>query len=212
MSEYVNSIESEDDSVHDGLPPMIEAADAGDEVRALTLFGEGADIEETDGDSDCTVLWYAAMRGLVCLVNVLLIAGADWEADDHDGYNALHIAADRGNVAIVAALCTHARANDLGIVERQTIDGLSALQVATVAGHFDVVRFLLGEGSDIDQVDDDGYTALHFAARDGRLQIARLLIRHGATLDVRDDAGHTALTIAQRYHHHDVERAIQTAL
>ncbi|KAK0478251.1 acyl CoA binding protein-domain-containing protein [Armillaria novae-zelandiae] len=61
----------------------------------------------------------------------------DLDAQDEYGYTALHLAADRGNTAIVKILLDHG-ANAI----LKDSDGFSASELARIAGHSDVVQLL----------------------------------------------------------------------
>ncbi|KAK0208108.1 acyl CoA binding protein-domain-containing protein [Desarmillaria ectypa] len=61
----------------------------------------------------------------------------DLDAQDEYGYTALHLAADRGNIAIVKILLDHG-ANAV----MKDSDGFSASELARIAGHSDIVQLL----------------------------------------------------------------------
>ena len=76
----------------------------------------------------------------------------------------------------------------------KTREGFSVLHVAVMAHCFDIVRFLLEEGSGIDvnvTIDDSLYTPLHLAYLTQQTQIAQYLIQHGADVYAVDSVGHT---------------------
>ena len=60
----------------------------------------------------------------------------------------------------------------------------------------DEVRSLIGQGAEVNGVDEYGRTPLHIAAAAGQLDIVKLLITHRARLDIKDNAGHTPLHYA----------------
>lgn len=62
-------------------------------------------------------------------------------------------------------------------------DGLTPLIAATMAGHADVVEFLLGQNPDVRARQKDWMSAFHFAVMNGYLEIAKLLAAHGADLE-----------------------------
>lgn len=49
-----------------------------------------------------------------------------------------------------------------------------------VAGHLDMVRFLLEQGADLEHKTDEMHTALMEASMDGHVDVARYLLDHGA--------------------------------
>jgi ankyrin repeat protein len=53
-----------------------------------------------------------------------------------------------------------------------------------VAGHFEMVKFLLEKGADLEHKTDEMHTALMEASMDGHVEVARLLLDHGAQVGV----------------------------
>jgi ankyrin repeat protein len=66
----------------------------------------------------------------------------------------------------------------------------TALMWAASAGHEDIVRSLLTNGSDVNATDDFGYTALDGAVMQGDLEIVELLLQHGADPNKKDPLAH----------------------
>ncbi|KAF7370633.1 Ankyrin repeat domain containing protein [Mycena sanguinolenta] len=75
-----------------------------------------------------------------------------------------------------------------------------ALQLAIMAGHIDVVRFLISNGVDVRGTEGAFDSALHAAACHGRADIIALLLAHHADIDYRGPSG-TALQWAARFGH-----------
>jgi hypothetical protein len=61
-------------------------------------------------------------------------------------------------------------------------EGITALHNSVCAGHFEIVKFLVESGCDINYADNDGWTPLHCAASCNNLQMVRFLIEHGACI------------------------------
>ncbi|KAJ1382996.1 ankyrin repeat-containing domain protein, partial [Ochromonadaceae sp. CCMP2298] len=61
--------------------------------------------------------------------------------------------------------------------------GATAVHLACVKGHLDVLRLLLEKGADTDAKDVDGMTALHWASQQGHPEVLRLLLEKGANTD-----------------------------
>ena len=64
-------------------------------------------------------------------------------------------------------------------------DGQSAVYLAAIMGHFEVVKFLVLKGADLRKVDGMGLTPLEFAALQGlgHVRIVLFLIKSGARLE-----------------------------
>ena len=63
-------------------------------------------------------------------------------------------------------------------------NGRTALHLASINGHLDIVRLLLTEGADITIADNDGWTALHYASDRGHLDIANCLRKWPCTMAI----------------------------
>ena len=83
-----------------------------------------------------------------------------------------------------------------------------SLCTAAENGQIDVVRSLLEQGADVDEMDSLRQTALAVASINGKLQVAELLIEHGADVNSRDADGWTPLHMASQYGHLDVVRLL----
>jgi len=102
-----------------------------------------------------TLLHWAAARGDVPVMRVLLDAGAD--------VNAL------------------ASTNSWVARGRQVLErGETPLHLAARAGHVEAARFLLARKAALSIQDDDYNTPLHLVAQGGHVEMARLLLQHGA--------------------------------
>ncbi|PAA46589.1 hypothetical protein BOX15_Mlig028949g3 [Macrostomum lignano] len=77
--------------------------------------------------------------------------------------------------------------------EKSKRDGLSPILAASSNGHLDVVRCLVKNGANINDLNLDGQTPLILAAKNGHQPLLRLLVNYGAKLDIQDAKGRTAL-------------------
>jgi len=76
-----------------------------------------------------------------------------------------------------------------------TSAGWTALHLAAMGGHSDVVALLLEAGAPATATHKDGWTPLHRAAEVGHVGIARMLLARGTPIDARGN-GRTALGVA----------------
>ena len=94
-------------------------------------------------------------------------------------------------------------------------DGRTALHLAAIEGHPEVVKLLLEEGADKDaatvegQLTVGGQKALHLAALHGRSEVVKLLLEAGADKDAVDLEGRTALDLAIERRHLEVVRLLE---
>lgn len=102
-----------------------------------------------------TVLGYAAHRGQVEMVNLLLSRGADTHSKGEYGKTALMKASAAGHVAVVLLLLRHL--GGCGLDERDNY-GDTALACACHRGRVEIVRLLLLAGADLTIANNRGET------------------------------------------------------
>jgi ankyrin repeat protein len=155
----------------------------------------------------------AALNGHPDVVRALMAKGADLEAADQGGGNAVTYAVANGHADIFEALVKAGakwRDEDLVVAAQgchteaaQTLlkmgakvntlrNGRSALFMAAWSHCLDTVKMLVGGGADVNAKSGDGRTALMQAAGDGRTEIVQYLMDHGADMEAKDEAGRTA--------------------
>ena len=77
----------------------------------------------------------------------------------------------------------------------------TALSVAVDKGHFDVVRFLVEQGAEMEKCDRSGNSPIAVASMCGHLEITRNLLEQGADRDKADNNGWTPLHLAAERGH-----------
>ncbi|XVE61805.1 hypothetical protein DITRI_Ditri06bG0068700 [Diplodiscus trichospermus] len=154
------------------------AVRAGDLELVLEIISGGEDGELKDllskqNQTGETALYVAAECGYADLVKEMIkyydIVLAGVKA--RNGYDAFHIAAKQGDLA---------------------------LHTAALQGHNEVVNFLLEKGSNLAAIaKSNGKTSLHSAARNGHLEIVKVLLSKEPGITTRvDKKGQTALHMA----------------
>jgi ankyrin repeat protein len=83
----------------------------------------------------------------------------------------------------------------------EDVDGVTALEWATIGNHADVVQVLLAWGAQVNRVDKFGMTPLLYAASVdfGDTAVIEKLIAAGADLKAKNKQGQTALDLANNY-------------
>lgn len=153
----------------------------------------------------------AALVGVVIVAAICTFLIVLWKADYRSRYDALHLAADSGDVEGVRQLL----AGGLPVDLRSAVLGFTPLHVAADRGHVEVARLLLERGASVKLRDENGNTPLHLTAAQssGRAQpkstetqrndVARLLLKYGADPNAANHFGNTPLHAA--IHSDDVD-------
>ena len=115
---------------------------------------------------------------------------------DKNNYTEEQIQAVRVQRSRDMALVEAAKQNNLAEVKRLHCEGAhivgweshgrTALHHAAIGGYYDLAKFMLEHGAEVDARDSSLCTPLHFAADYGHCTLIRLLIQHGATIEGPD--------------------------
>lgn len=81
-------------------------------------------------------------------------------------------------------------------IEWRTEKDESALMLASIKGHVDLVHQLIAKDADVNK---PGWTPLHYAASGAKPQIMRILLEHSAYIDAESPNGSTPLMMAAMY-------------
>ena len=109
-----------------------------------------------------TPLHYASYHGNPRMIEILIDAGADMYAQNNQGINMLHVAA-QGDSAYSVAFFLKKSFIGINSVDKSKS---SPLHWACISHSHEVVRYLVAWHADVKKVDLAGYTPLHLALRD----------------------------------------------
>jgi ankyrin repeat protein len=157
------------------------------------LLTNGANVDATDA-SGGTLLIAAAANNDLRTIDVLMQYGANWSATTHDGVNAAMAAATNGHLSALQLFI-----EDIHLpLEAATVSGLTAVLLATMAGHVGVVKYLAARGANMHALTRNGEDIIMLAATNGHLAVLRYLIEKlGIPANVTtDQSGFTALHAA----------------
>ena len=162
-----------------GVTALYIAARAGDAVATRMLLAAGADANAALSASGETVLMTAAKAGDPEVVRALLTGGVESVslADLGNARAAARVAEAAGySQQTNPALAT----NYADVNARERLYGRTALMIAAIEGHAEVVRLLVEAGTDVNIADAEGSTALTLARSYGNLDVAAQLAAAGA--------------------------------
>lgn len=183
------AIETRDDH---GDGALHAAAAAGAREAAKFLLDKKLPID-VRGAGERTPLMSAVLGKQPPMVAWLLRQGADPKLKDGEGFNALMLAVRHNQPAALAELAPLCR-GDLD----------SALLLAAMDGHSEVIDALTSYGASVYARMDDGRTPLMLAAQNGHLQAVKILLDSGAGSHAVDEAGHTAANLATAAGHAEI--------
>lgn len=97
----------------------------------------------------------------------------------------IHEAAKSGNLQQVRKILRNPRQN----VDELNKAGCSALHLACINQRFDIAKYLLQKGAEVNLDDNTGSTPLHHAVKSGNAAFVRFLLLHHASRDFENDDG-----------------------
>jgi len=197
-------------SQSDAAALLLSAAADGDADQVAVALRAGAPLESRD-DRGRTALLLASTNDRVDVARLLVVLGADPDAQDDQRDSAWLVTGVTGSVGMLEALLpAHP---DLTL--RNRFGGISVIP-ASERGHVGYVRRVVSTGIDLDHVNDLGWTAMLEAIvyGDGSepyQQIIEILLEAGADPTIADAAGLTPLQQARNRGFTAIAERLQTA-
>lgn len=170
-----------------GVPLLVLAAQKDSYDLAAILLAKGSDSNQPDANTGETALIKAARNGNLNLMNLLLIANADPNAQSRRGVTVLTAAIQNGNPQLTEFLLS--RGARAGSTPENLLN--YAFQKKFVG-----VDAMLKTGVDPNSRDKNGNTALIIAASYGDIQSAQALITYKANVNAANSTGMTPLLYA----------------
>jgi 7,8-dihydropterin-6-yl-methyl-4-(beta-D-ribofuranosyl)aminobenzene 5'-phosphate synthase len=175
------------------------AANEGDLAKLKMLIEENSALANAKNEEQETPLHSAVSGGHVDIVEFLIAAGADIDAQDSQKRTPLHLACYDGHRDIAEKLISHG-AN----LEARFANGTTPLFWTVPGGHTEVFKLLVKKGADIDVQTENGANLLHSVAMYGQKDMAKILIEKGADVNRRSDDGTAPVNYAAARGHKDV--------
>ena len=164
------------------------------------------DINKTDlyGNS---LLHYAVSYNQTNLLALLLLAGADPNQYDTDGFSGLHLAAQK-NLIEVTKLLVEDNKTELSLGVKN--NGTTAAHYAAINGFDELLMLLLNqEPALLSYQDRAGDTPLHEAARNGHnLVVRRVLNYPSAPMNKANYQGNSSLHLAVQFGHLEIVKQL----
>lgn len=172
-----------------------------DVVKAL-LAG-GAPVDQALYGHHVTPLHYAAKRGSLQIVELLLKAGASVSATDDDGCTPLHLSIWSRHLAVAKALvAAHAP------IEAKDSHDHTPLMYASASGEPALVEVIIAGGADVNEHDNRGVTALLTAVGSDWTDVTKWLVDHRASANAEARNGTTPLIYAAGHANGDIVRVL----
>ena len=157
-------------------------------------------------DLGITAIHYAAFRGSIKIIKLLIENGADINVKTNRELNIIHYSA-QGNKpsSLMYFYLEFMKNNDYKLIKDHDSGGSTPLHWAAYTNSEDVLLYLIKldifkneqeKQKYIDQQDDQGYTPLHLAISSKSSRIVMKLLQSGASPDLKDKKGRTPLDLA----------------
>ncbi|MBL6957628.1 MAG: ankyrin repeat domain-containing protein [Rhodospirillales bacterium] len=183
----------------------------GNAAEIERLIRSGVDLNSRDGNGRTPLMVAAHRRDLEAAI-LLVKAGADLNALDHDRYDVLTISGVLDDEAMVALALYHGA--DAKLIT-SPYDG-SALIATAHLGHDGVVRALIKAGAALDHINNLNWTALIEAIVLGNggprhQACVRALVGAGADVNLADGHGVRPLSLARRHGYKQIIEILEAA-
>jgi len=176
-----------------GETPLMVASRSGKIDTVKMLLDRGAQVNAKETLRETTAVMWAAEQNHADVVKLLVERGADVtiqskkeiakkqygvvyktkEGSSAGGTTALVLAAREGAIESVAALLA-AKADP----NQTTGDGSSSLLVSIQNGHYDVAKYLVEHGADVNLANDKGWNPLYLAVKHRNIETGTIPVPH----------------------------------
>ena len=152
-----------------------------------------------------TALHYAANKGNIQLLKLLIDNGANVDAVTNLGKNLMHMAAEGNQPSMLIYLITEQHLSAQSVDE----NGSTPLHWACYLGSEEAVNFLLNLNVDINEQDKEKLTPLHLATNEGRENIVLKLLQKNANKNLANNKGELPIDLARKKNHKRIVQLLE---
>lgn len=157
-----------------GMTSLMIAASAGEFAFAEALIEYRADVNASYGNGRTSLM--EAVKGYYrggcrLVFELLIVHGADVDAQTSDGMNAFLFAALHGRVDIIRSLIN----NNSDVNAQEKRNGATALIMVAMSNNVEIAHALISNGADVNIRDKDGYGIMNFCHPDRRIKFEAFL-------------------------------------
>jgi uncharacterized protein len=176
---------------------FFDAIKTGDLSRVEALLEADPELASAKDENGVSAVLTSIYRGYRDIRDFLLEHGAHLE---------IHDAAAAGRLDRVRELVE----KNLVLANAFSPDGYPVVALAAFFGHFDVVRYLVEKGADINApaTNGTGYNALTGAVASGHTDIVKWLLEKGANANYRYGTGYSPLLTAAANGHREIVKQL----
>jgi len=223
-----------------GANSLIPTVLLGDTEILQLIVKKIPDINKFNTEDD-SICWVAAANCELDIFKILENSGLDIHFTSNTGKNALHFAAEEGNISVMNYLlgkgfdinsidsyngytpcmyaCVNGNVDAFKILAEKKADlniqnqkGTYLIHEAAFRGNVEVVIFLLGKEVNINLKDSIGLTPLFYACDAGKLGMVMFLLELGADINLIDEKENTVLHYAVLSDNNDIFDLIMKAI
>jgi palmitoyltransferase len=177
------------------------------EAKRRLGMGKGDALAKFINDKNndgLTALHFAANKGNIPLLKLLIDNGANVDAVTNLGKNVMHMAAEGNQPSMLIYLITEEHQSSQSVDE----SGSTPLHWACYAGAEEAVNFLLNLNVDINEQDKEKLTPLHLATNEGRENIVLKLLQKNADKNIPNNKGELPIDLARKKNHKRIEQIL----
>ena len=177
------------------------------QTKSRLGMGKGDSLEKFINEKTnegLTALHYAANKGSIPLLKLLIENGANVDVVTKLGKNLMHMAAEGNQPSMLIYLLTEEHLSAQSVDE----NGSTPLHWACYFGAEEAVDFLLNLKVDINEQDKEKLTPLHLATNEGRENIVLKLLQKNADKDLANKKGELPIDIARKKNYKNIERIL----